>query len=104
MYINWESFLYNKLERERIIKSRQFGQKRRFFLYDYSVKEDFFLTKLQYEILDIIRKAPGLPQKEVAYICGLSPRNFNYHAQILQKNDCIFMVSDGRMKRYYPIE
>jgi len=98
------SYVINKLENDEIIKSRQFGQKRRFFPFDYPVKENFFLTKLQYDILDMIRKAPGLPQKDVAYICGLSSRNFNYHAQILMKNGYIFVVSDGKMKRYFPVE
>ncbi len=98
------SYIINKLEREQVIKSRQFGQKRRFFPYDYPVKENFFLTKLQFNVLDMIRKAPGLPQKDVAYLCGLSSRNFNYHAKILLKNGYIFVVSDGKMKRYYPTE
>jgi DNA-binding MarR family transcriptional regulator len=98
------SYIINKLERAQIIKSRQFGQKRRFFLYDYPVNENFFLSKVQFDILDIIRRVPGLPQKDFAYICGLSSRNFYYHTQILLNNGYIFTVSDGKKKRYFPIE
>jgi DNA-binding MarR family transcriptional regulator len=98
------SYIINKLEHNKIIKSRQFGQKRRFFLYDYPVKEDFFLSNIQFNILDVIRRIPGLPQKDCAYLTGLSTRNFNYHAEILLKHGYIFTVTDGKKKRYFPIE
>ena len=61
------------------------------------------LTTLQYGILDLIRKFPGLRQKDLTQRCGLSTDNLRYHAKVLASNGYITVEADGRFRRYYAV-
>ncbi|MEW5760579.1 MAG: winged helix-turn-helix transcriptional regulator [Candidatus Thermoplasmatota archaeon] len=72
----------NVLEREGYIKSMPDGMYRRFYPKSMSLPTNGH-KKMQEIIANIIKEKPGISQKEIAKIVGLSTATVSYHIQIL---------------------
>lgn len=86
------------LEREQFIKSRRFGLYRRFYPMHFRIpdQEVFQPNDVQRTILDVIRRSPGITQKEIASRLGLTPPTVNYHVAVLSERNLIHVVRQGR--------
>jgi len=91
------------LERERIIKSRSDGLYRRFYPAGMHVPEEDQgrLTEVQKIILRYIEESPGVTQKELTKLVGLSPSTVNYHTKKMIQKGYIRAVRRGISVRYY---
>lgn len=90
------------LEREGVILSKMDGQYRRFYPVTMSVpkKEIEDLTWHQLAILDVIRKRPGIRQKEIAEQMGESKQVINYHLRGLVEMGIVLKEEEGRESYY----
>jgi PKD repeat protein/predicted transcriptional regulator len=95
-----------RLENERIIKSRADGIYKRFYPYEMRVPEPDgkALTEMQKLILDRVAETPGIPQKDVAGFLHVSGGTINYHMETLIKMGRVVRKRDGMKVRYYPVE
>ena len=90
------------LEREGVIISKMDGQYRRFYPVTMSVpkKEIEDLTWHQLAILDVVRKRPGIRQKEIAEQMGESKQVVNYHLRGLVEMGIVLKEEEGRESFY----
>jgi predicted transcriptional regulator len=91
------------LMREKMIRSRRDGIYTRFYPFDMNVKGPY-LDGLKNDILHIIRSNPGITQKEIARMLGISTQLVNYHCKGLREMNLITMVPEGRYSRCYVTE
>jgi predicted transcriptional regulator len=86
------------LEREQFVKSRRFGLYRRFYPMHFRIPEagEFQPNDIQTTILDVIKQAPGITQKEIAMTLGLTPPTVNYHIAVLSDHNLIRVDRQGR--------
>jgi len=91
------------LEREEFIRSRRFGLYRRFYPRNYKIPESdaFFLNPIQRRLLGLVRDAPGISQKELSTLLGLTPPTVNYHVSLLAEHGHVRVVRNGRMTGIY---
>ena len=96
------SYHLKVLERERFIKSERDGINRRFYPWGMKVAKDaFHLSDVQQQITGIIEKNPGLSQKEIAKIAGMSTQVINYHIRILTQARVLRLGKKGRKTLCY---
>ncbi len=86
------------LEREQFVKSKRFGLYRRFYPMNFRLPADdaFQPNEVQVLILQVIREAPGITQKEIADRLGLTPPTVNYHIGVLSDRSLILVERRGR--------
>ncbi|MEE9224407.1 MAG: winged helix-turn-helix transcriptional regulator, partial [Thermoplasmata archaeon] len=90
------------LEREGFIKSKRFGIYRRFYPMNMQIPaERFEINEIQSTILGIIKKNPGISQKEIAADVNLTPPTVNYHIGILNQEGLVHMARNGRRTECY---
>ena len=94
------------LEREQFVKSKRFGLYRRFYPMHMKIPEDGFFTpnEIQKTIVDLIRGAPAITQKEIAERLGLTPPTVNYHVSILSGHGAIRVERAGRKTHCFVVE
>lgn len=90
------SYHLNKLEKAELVKSRQDGMYRRFFLYDSRADIRIDLSDLQVEILLLIRKRPGINQSKISKKVGRSHVLINYHVRFLKEAGMVDLERSGR--------
>jgi len=96
------SYHLKVLERERFIKSERDGVNRRFYPWGMKVAKDaFHFSDVQRQIVDIIEKNPGMSQKEIAKIAGMSTQVINYHIRILTQAQVLRLGKRGRKTLCY---
>ena len=98
------SFAYHIhiLEKEGIIKSSRDGTHRRFYIPGMRVPENGGnLKKSQLLIIDSIKENPGISQKDIASILGVSSPTVNYHLKELLGLGIIKGERAGMRMRYY---
>lgn len=86
----------NKLERGEFIKSRQDGQKRRFYPMSAKIDVKLILSQLQEQILNWIKSHPGMSGSSIADNLGMNRKVINYHVKILQSAGFIYVEKQGR--------
>ncbi len=93
----------SKLERTLYIKSKQIGIRKCFFPrnFDLSRIPPESGHPIQEKIVDVLKKNPGLNQKEMAGILGLPRKTIGYHLNSLVLNARIRIEKHGREKRHY---
>ena len=64
-------------------------------------KDTFHLSDVQQQITGIIEKNPGLSQKEIAKIAGMSTQVINYHIRILTQARVLRLGKKGRKTLCY---
>ena len=99
------------LEREEYILSKQMGSYHRFYPRNYNsptyppnnedlqpnvIKED-----IQERILQVVQSHPGISQKELGELVGLSNTGINYHVNIMANARVIRVDRDGKWTRCY---
>lgn len=94
------------LEREQFVKSKRFGLYRRFYPMHMKIPEDGFFTpnEIQKTIVELIRAAPAITQKEIAERLGLTPPTVNYHVSILSGHGAIRVERAGRKTHCFVVE
>ncbi|MCK5560590.1 MAG: winged helix-turn-helix transcriptional regulator, partial [Thermoplasmata archaeon] len=88
----------NKLEREEFVKSRQDGQYRRFYPMDAKIDVKLILSKIQENILNWIKKNPGISGSTLATQIGVDRKLVTYHVNVLQNAGFIYTEKEGRDK------
>jgi PKD repeat protein len=90
------------LEREGIVKSVRDGTHRRFYPRDMRILDNGgSLKKSQLLIIDKIRETPGISQKDIASLLGVSSATINYHLKELIGLGIIKAERAGMKMRYY---
>jgi len=91
------------LEREDFVKSRRFGLYRRFYPRDFRIPESdaFVLNDIQRTVLRIVHGQPGLSQKELSMLLGLTPPTVNYHINLLAANGYVRVLHAGRKTQLF---
>ncbi len=92
------------LERERVIKSVKYGKYRRFFPMGMAVSRKAYPTELEQEILDVVRRKPGINQKSIAKKVDKSKSTVNYHIDKLRKCKIIRTEKNGLSLRHYIVD
>ncbi|MGQ9581895.1 MAG: outer membrane protein assembly factor BamB family protein [Thermoplasmatota archaeon] len=93
------------LEREGLIHSVRDGMYRRFFPASARLPpEDEGHFNIQKRILSVIRSNPGISQKEIAQLVGVSSPTVNYHVSVLASARMIRVEKLGRRTRCFATE
>lgn len=93
------------LEEEDHIKSQRDGIYKRFYPVDMRIpKQDKILNNSQILILETIKETPGISQKDIASILGVSSSTINYHVEKLIDRGFILKVRNGMRLRYYILD
>ena len=91
----------NKLERKEFIKSRQDGQYRRFYPMDAKIDVKLILSQIQENILNWIKRNPGVTGSSIATQLGVDKKLVQYHVNVLQNAGFIYTEQHGREKLCY---
>ena len=86
----------NLLENEELIKSRQSGMYRRFFLYGEKPLLTFSLSIIQEKILKLILDHPGISQAKISKEINSNKMKVNYHLKIMRDAKLLTLVKSGR--------
>lgn len=87
------------LEKMNMIKSRQEGFIHRAFYMtsmQYPDKEQIRFTKLQSEIINLIKENNGISEKEIIIKLGEKQQTINYNLKMLQRKHIIKLEQKGR--------
>jgi predicted transcriptional regulator len=98
------SFVYhlNLLENEGFVKSQRDGVYKRYYPSDMRIpKKEFTLNETQTKILRIISRSPGINQKEIAEILGVTSAAVSYQMQELIHLGFVRKMRRGMSIRYY---
>lgn len=101
------SYHLRVLEKTELIKSRREGIRYRAF-YPTGMKfpqtERFRLTELQIQMLEKIKKEPGITQRELSRILDKKPQTINYNIKVLEHATLIKVHHNGRKTGLYALE
>jgi DNA-binding MarR family transcriptional regulator len=100
------SYHLSVLEKTELIQSRREGLKYRVFYptgMSFPKKERFRLTDLQIQILESIKKHPGLTQKQIARSLGRKPQTINYNIKVLDQAGLVSVERRGRHTLCFPV-
>jgi uncharacterized membrane protein/DNA-binding MarR family transcriptional regulator len=93
------------LEKQEFIKSERDGPYKRFYPRGYkftgSVME---INGLQKKILDAIEEAPGITQKQLAKVLGISPPTVNYHIKTMTGARLVDVQRNGKETQLFRIK
>jgi WD40 repeat protein/DNA-binding transcriptional ArsR family regulator len=91
------------LERAEIIKSRQDGMFKRFYPASMRIPAENGgeISEIQNVLLHKIVESPGISQKEIATLLGLSKGVINYHVKVLLAKQMLKMEKRGRKTYCY---
>jgi WD40 repeat protein/predicted transcriptional regulator len=86
------------LERAEIIKSRQDGMFKRFYPASMRIPAENGgeVSEIQKVLLNKIAESPGISQKEIAILLGLSKGVINYHVKVLLAKQLLKIEKRGR--------
>jgi predicted transcriptional regulator len=86
------------LEKAEIIKSRQAGMFKRFYPATMKIPQENGgeISEIQNILLHKIAESPGISQKEIATLLGLSKGVINYHVKVLLAKHLLKMEKRGR--------
>lgn len=90
------------LEKEKFIKSKRDGTHKRFYPFTMKVpSKDNSLRSSQIFIIDKIKEMPGISQKDIAALLGVSSATINYHIKELIDLGIIRAERGGMRLKYY---
>ena len=94
------------LERQELIKSEKVGLYKRFYPVGQTLSETGImeLNDTQETLLGIVRKNPGMTQRELAERMDLSTRVINYHVGLLQRARLVTLEKVGKVTKCYATE
>ncbi|MCK5548184.1 MAG: winged helix-turn-helix transcriptional regulator, partial [Thermoplasmata archaeon] len=90
------------LEKEGMVRSRRFGKFTRLFPSGMRIPENGSrYSEIQAMIMDKIKETPGITQKEIATIIGVTKPTINYHVGKLQGDGVVEGRRFGIQIRYF---
>ncbi len=91
------------LELQGYIKSHRDGTYKRFYPTGMKIprKKGIQLSDLQMGMVDAIRQTPGISQKDIAQIEGISQQSVSYNLAILERMGILDSTRDGVRKKYF---
>jgi DNA-binding MarR family transcriptional regulator len=91
------------LEKAKIIKSRQNGMYKRFYPASMKIPHEngMQISEIQKLVLAKVKESPGISQKEIARLLGLSKGVINYHVKVLFSKNMLRMEKRGRRTQCY---
>jgi len=94
------------LERQELIKSEKVGLYKRFYPIGQTLSETGImeLNETQVRLLEILRAAPGLTQRDLAEKMDISSRVVNYHVGLLQRARLVTLERVGKVTKCYATE
>ena len=96
----------NILENHDIITSHRSGRQRLFFPMgiNHEISRVSLVTnKTQRNIMEIIKKTPGITQAMISKQLGMSRQKINYHVNSLVDKAFLKIEKQGRITRLYPL-
>jgi len=87
------------LEKMNMIKSRHEGVRYRAFYIiseQYPEEGTFRFTRLQSDIINLIKEKNGISEQEIISILGEKQQTINYNIKMLQRKDIIRLEKKGR--------
>lgn len=98
-----------KLEKRRFIVSKKYGKYRRYFANGAGgsqEKDALAVLRLDRtgDVAELIRTQPGLTQKAVSQMLGVSSSTILWHVKRLEEVHLVRKVREGKLVRYYPME
>ncbi len=85
-----------------MVKSSRDGTHRRFYPKEMRIPENGgSLKKSQLHIIQIVKEAPGISQKDIAALLEVSSATVNYHLKELIKQGIVRAERSGMRMRYY---
>jgi len=101
------SYHLGVLEKTELIQSRREGLKYRVFYptgMSFPKSERFRLTGLQIQIINLLKKHPGISQKELARLLDHKPQTINYNMKVLDQANLVSVVRQGRKTTCFAVE
>ena len=101
------SYHLGVLEKTELIQSRREGLKYRVFYptgMNFPKSERFRLTDFQIQIIDSLKRHPGLTQKELARLLGQKPQTINYNIKVLDQAGLLSVEKKGRKTTCFAVE
>jgi predicted transcriptional regulator len=94
------------LERQELIKSERVGLFKRFYPIGktFADTELMELNETQEKLLELLRDHPGLTQRELADMTGISARVINYHVGLLQRARLVRLERIGKITKCFATE
>jgi len=91
------------LELQGYIKSHRDGTYKRFYPTGMKIprKKGIQLSDLQMGMVDAIRQTPGISQKDIAQIEGISQQSVSYNLAILERMGILDSTRNGVKKKYF---
>lgn len=91
------------LEKEELIKSRRDGMYKRFYPKGAKLPDDGGspFSPIQERIVEVIRETPGICQKDIASLLGVSSSTVSYHITKLVRRGLITSKRRGMRTAYY---
>lgn len=98
-----------KLEKRRFIVSKKYGKYRRYFANGAGGSQDkdtVAVLRLDRtgDVAALIREQPGMTQKAVSQVLGVSSSTILWHVKRLEQVHLVRKVREGKLVRYYPGE
>jgi len=91
----------NMLEQQELLFSKQDRSYRRFYL-DGMYRKGPIVVGKQKEVLDVIRRIPGLSQSDIGRKLGMGRMIVSYHINALEDLSLVEKRSSGRENHVYP--
>ena len=91
------------LEREHFIRSVNDGRYKRFLSVDTKVPPDFRISpdEVKQRLLELIRRIPGIAQKEIIEELGIERDTVGYHLREMVKSEQLIASKDGKFTTYH---
>lgn len=98
-----------KLEKRRFVVSKKYGKYRRYFANGAGGSQDkdaLAVLRLDRtgDVAELIRQQPGVTQKAVSQMLGVSSSTILWHVKRLEEVQLVRKVREGKLVRYYPGE
>jgi predicted transcriptional regulator len=98
-----------KLEKRRFVVSKKYGKYRRYFANGAGGSQDkdaLAVLRLDRtgDVAELIRTQPGMTQKAVSQVLGVSSSTILWHVKRLEEVNLVRKVREGKLVRYYPGE
>ena len=101
------SYHLGVLEKTELIQSRREGLKYRVFYptgMSFPKSERFRLTALQIQIIESLKRQPGITQKELAHLLEQKPQTINYNMKVLDQANLVSVIKKGRHTTCFAVE
>ena len=98
-----------KLEKRRFVVSKKYGKYRRYFANGAGGTQDkdaLAVLRLDRtgDVAQLIRQQPGVTQKAVSQMLGVSSSTILWHVKRLEEVHLVRKVREGKLVRYYPAD